>query len=70
MAKKVHLLNANRKSIMAFSTSHQSTSYVTLNFPKWGLDTQICRFSQKSRPETTISLLQSFIVQKLPAAKL
>jgi len=33
-------------------------------------DAQVCRFLQKFRPKTIKSLLQSFIVWKLPAAKL
>ena len=48
-------IKANRKSTMEFPKSDQPRSCVTPNVPK------ICRFSQKSWPETIKSLLQSFI---------
>jgi len=47
---------------MNFPTSYQPRSCVTPNFAKMGSDTQICRFSQRFRPKTIKSLLQSFIV--------
>jgi len=38
-------INANRKSIVGFPTSHQPRSCITLTSQKWGSNTQICRFS-------------------------
>jgi len=41
-----------------------------LSSAKWGSDTQICRLSHKFHPKAIKRLLQSFVVLKLPAAKL
>ena len=55
-------IKTNRKSTMGFPMSHQPRLCVHLISPKWSSDTKICCFGQKFRPQTTKSLLQSFIV--------
>ena len=55
---------------MTFQRAINQGRVSPLSSPKWGSDTQICRFSQKFRPKTIKNLLQNFIVKQLPAAKL
>ena len=47
---------------IGFPTSHQPRSCVTPNFPKMGFQYPSLLFSQKFRPATIKSLLQSFVV--------
>ena len=54
-------VKVNRKLTTGLPMSYQPRSFVAPNFPKMGLDTQICH-CQKNFENNIKSLLQSFIV--------
>jgi len=63
-------INANRKSTMRFPMSLRRSSYVAPKFPKGGPKNAKRLISIKKCTSLDESLLQSFFVRKLSAAKL
>ena len=63
-------INTNRKSTTRFPTSPRWSSYVAPKSPKGGLKNAKRPISVKNRTSLEESLLQSFFVWKLSAAKL
>jgi len=63
-------INANRKSTMRFPMSLRWSSYVAPKSPKGGLKNAKRTICVKNRTSLEESLLQSFFVWKLSAAKL
>jgi len=63
-------INTNRKSTMCFPMSLRWSSYVAPKSPKGGLKNAKLPISMKNRTSLHESLLQSFFVWKLLAAKL
>jgi len=55
-------INANRKSIMGSTTSHQPKSCVTPNFPKMGFRYPNLSFFAEISTKSIKNVLQSFIV--------
>jgi len=64
------LINANRKSTMRLPMSLRRSSYVALKSPKGGLKNAKRRIFIKKCTSLEESLLQSFFLRKLSAAKL
>jgi len=64
------LINSNRKSTTRFPMSRRRSSYVAPKSPKGGLKNAKQRISIKKCTSLEESLLQSFFVWKLSAAKL
>jgi len=64
------LINANRKSTTRFPMSLRWSSYVAPKFPKGGLKNAKRPISVEKCTSLEESLLQSFFVRKLSAAKL
>ena len=62
-------IKVNRKSTMGFPTSHQPRSCVIPNVAKMGFKYPNWWLFAEISTKTIKSLLQSFIVQKLPAVK-